>query len=82
MRINVRIKKKNEERLGPLLASGRVKPLFGSQVVEVTPERVRLKVGLGGPGDGERLRVRLRGRRAPFEFLKQCGVRFGGEEAS
>ena len=33
----VRIKKKNEERLAPLLASGRVKPLFGSQVAEITP---------------------------------------------
>ena len=41
----VRIKKKNEERLGPLLATGRVQPLFGSQVVEIRPDSVSLKVG-------------------------------------
>src|SRR6185503_1547311 len=41
----VRIKKKNEDRLAPLLAEGRVAPLFGSQVVEIGPGTVRLKVG-------------------------------------
>jgi thioredoxin reductase (NADPH) len=77
----VRIKKKNEERLAPLLAAGRIRTLFGSEVVEITPEHVRLRI---------REEVRelpndyvfvFAGGEPPFEFLKQCGVRFGGEEA-
>jgi thioredoxin reductase (NADPH) len=75
----VRIKKKNEERLAPLLASGRVQPLFGSQVVEIAPDLVRLKVG----GEVRELAndfvFVFAGGDPPFEFLKQCGVRFGGE---
>jgi thioredoxin reductase/NAD-dependent dihydropyrimidine dehydrogenase PreA subunit len=77
----VRIKKKNEERLAPLLASGRVKPLFGSQVAEVTPERVRLKVGSEVRELENDYVFVFAGGEPPFEFLKQCGVRFGGEEA-
>jgi thioredoxin reductase len=78
----VRIKKKNEERLAPLLASGRVQPLFGSQVVEITPDQVRLKVG----GEVRELAndfvFVFAGGDPPFEFLKQCGVRFGGEPSA
>jgi thioredoxin reductase/NAD-dependent dihydropyrimidine dehydrogenase PreA subunit len=77
----VRIKKKNEERLQPLLASGRVKPLFGSQVAEVTPERVRLKVGSEVQELENDYVFVFAGGEPPFEFLKKCGVRFGGEEA-
>jgi thioredoxin reductase/NAD-dependent dihydropyrimidine dehydrogenase PreA subunit len=78
----VRMKKKNEDRLAPLLASGRVKPLFGSQVTEVLPDRVRLKVG----SDVQELEndyvFVFAGGEPPFEFLKKCGVRFGGEQAA
>ena len=76
----VRIKKKNEERLAPLLASGRVKPVFGSQVAEVTPEGVRLKVGAEVQHLANDYVFVFAGGEPPFEFLKQCGVRFGGEE--
>jgi thioredoxin reductase/Pyruvate/2-oxoacid:ferredoxin oxidoreductase delta subunit len=77
----VRIKKKNEERLAPLLASGRVKPIFGSQVAEVTPDRVRLKVGTELQELENDYVFVFAGGEPPFEFLKQCGVRFGGDEA-
>jgi len=77
----VRIKKKNEERLAPLLSSGRIKPLFGSQVAEVTPDRVRLKVGTEVQELENDYVFVFAGGEPPFEFLKQCGVRFGGEEA-
>ena len=77
----VRIKKKNEERLAPLLSSGRIKPLFGSQVAEVTPDHVRLKVGTEVQELENDYVFVFAGGEPPFEFLKQCGVRFGGEEA-
>jgi dihydropyrimidine dehydrogenase (NAD+) subunit PreT len=77
----VRIKKKNEERLAPLLSSGRIKPLFGSQVAEVTPDRVRLKVGTQVQELENDYVFVFAGGEPPFEFLKQCGVRFGGEDA-
>ena len=41
----VRIKKKNQDRFAPLVAAGRIKPIFGSRVVEVLNDRVRLEVG-------------------------------------
>jgi thioredoxin reductase/Pyruvate/2-oxoacid:ferredoxin oxidoreductase delta subunit len=77
----VRIKKKNEERLAPLLASGRIKPVFGSQVSEVKPESVRLKVGSEVQELPNDYVFVFAGGEPPFEFLRQCGVRFGGQEA-
>jgi thioredoxin reductase/NAD-dependent dihydropyrimidine dehydrogenase PreA subunit len=77
----VRIKKKNEDRLAPLLASGRIQPLFGSQVVEITPDLVRLKVGSEVRELPNDYVFVFAGGEPPFEFLKQCGVRFGGGEA-
>ena len=76
----VRIKKKNEDRLAPLLASGRIQPLFGSQVVEITPDRVRLRVGSEVSEIANDYVFVFAGGEPPFEFLKQCGVRFGGTE--
>jgi thioredoxin reductase/NAD-dependent dihydropyrimidine dehydrogenase PreA subunit len=78
----VRIKKKNEDRLAPLLASGRIEPVFGSQVVDIAPERVRLKVGSEVREVENDYVFVFAGGEPPFEFLKQCGVRFGGEAAS
>jgi thioredoxin reductase (NADPH) len=78
----VRIKKKNEDRLAPLLASGRVRTAFGSQVVEIAPDRVRLKTGdevRDLPNDYVFV---FAGGEPPFDFLKACGVRFGGEQAA
>jgi thioredoxin reductase len=74
----VRIKKKNEERLAPLLASGRIRTLFGSQVVEIAPGRVRLAVGSEEREIANDYVFVFAGGEPPFEFLKQCGVRFGG----
>jgi thioredoxin reductase/ferredoxin len=78
----VRIKKKNEERLAPLLAAGRVQTVFNSQVVEIAAGRVRLQVS------GETLDVPndyvfvFAGGEPPFDFLKQSGVRFGDSAPS
>jgi thioredoxin reductase/NAD-dependent dihydropyrimidine dehydrogenase PreA subunit len=74
----VRIKKKNEDALAKMLASGRIIPLFNSQPVEITADAVRLKVG-----DEERELPNdyvfvFAGGVPPFELLKKAGVRMGG----
>src|SRR5688572_6578478 len=77
----VRIKRKNEERLAPLLAAGRIRPLFNSRVLEITPDRVRLKVGAGDLVIANDYVFVFAGGDPPFDFLKHCGVRFGGPPA-
>jgi thioredoxin reductase/Pyruvate/2-oxoacid:ferredoxin oxidoreductase delta subunit len=75
-----RIKKKNEERVERAIASGRVETLFDSQVKEILPDRVRLEVAGGEivelPNDYVFV---FAGGVPPFEFLRQAGVRFGGD---
>lgn len=77
----VRIKKKNEERFAPLVASGRIKPVFGSRVVEVLADRVRLEVGAAVHELPNDYVFVFAGGEPPFAFLKHCGVRFGGPAA-
>ena len=75
----VRLKKKNQDALDCLLAEGRVKPLFSSQPVEITPGSVRLKVGSETVEIANDYVFVVAGGVPPFDFLKQIGVRFGGE---
>lgn len=75
----VRIKKKNEQRLSELMSKGRAKALFGSEVTEIRDDRVRLKMGertVELPNDFVFV---FAGGEPPFDFLRQMGVRFGGE---
>lgn len=74
----VRLKKKNQDALDALLASGRVKPLFSSQPVEITPGSVRLKVGDEPVEIANDYVFVFAGGVPPFDFLKKIGVRFGG----
>lgn len=75
----VRIKRKNEERILALFREGRVRPLLGSEVVGIQTERVTLQRA------GERVELAndyvfvFAGGEPPFGFLRQIGVRFGGE---
>jgi thioredoxin reductase (NADPH) len=74
----VRLKKKNQDALDALLAAGKVNPLFGSQPVEIGPDRVKLKVKeqeVELPNDWVFV---FAGGVPPFDFLKKLGVRFGG----
>ncbi|HEX5718513.1 MAG TPA: NAD(P)-binding domain-containing protein [Thermoanaerobaculia bacterium] len=74
----VRLKKKNQDALDALLASGKIKPLFGSQPVEIASDRVKLKVKeqeVELPNDWVFV---FAGGVPPFDFLKKLGVRFGG----
>ena len=77
----VRIKKKNEERLAPLLAAGP-----GQAAVRLAGGRDRARArapqgGLRGREIENDYVFVFAGGEPPFEFLKQCGVRFGGAES-
>lgn len=75
----VRIKKKNEDRIAALIKSGRVRPLFGSEVVEIAERDVRLRMGSEEVRLGNDYVFVFAGGEPPFAFLRQIGVRFGGE---
>jgi thioredoxin reductase len=75
----VRIKKKNEERIAGLIRAGAVRPLFGSQVEGILKDLVRLRVedrAVELPNDYVFV---FAGGEPPFKFLRQIGLRFGGE---
>lgn len=75
----VRIKKKNEERIEELFRRGKVRSLFNSEVTEILKDCVRLRVGdkpMELPNDYVFV---FAGGEPPFGFLRQIGVRFGGE---
>jgi thioredoxin reductase len=78
----VRVKSKNEEGFRTLVAAGRLRPLFDSEVLEILPGRVRLAVGRPAPAPCE-LRndyvFVLAGGEPPFELVRSMGVRFGGQ---
>jgi thioredoxin reductase/NAD-dependent dihydropyrimidine dehydrogenase PreA subunit len=77
----VRIKKKNEERIAELMRTGKVRALFGSEVTEILPNRVRVRVGdapVELPNDYVFV---FAGGEPPFGFLREMGIRFGGEAA-
>ena len=69
----VRIKKKNEDRIAQLLANKRIDGLFSSEVERITPASVFVRDGDRRARAAERLRVRLRGRRAAVRAAAQGG---------
>ena len=75
----VRIKKKNEDRLAPLVAAGPHPPIFGSQVVEVLPDRVRLKIGDEVHELPNDYVFVFAGGEPPFDFLKRAACASAGK---
>jgi thioredoxin reductase len=75
----VRIKKKNEQRISEIMSKGRAKPLFGSEVTEILPDRVRLKMGERSVELPNDYVFVFAGGEPPFAFLRQIGIRFGGD---
>ena len=78
----VRIKRANEQRIAELLASGRIRGLFGTDVERITPGSVALRTAQGSlelPNDYVFV---FAGGEPPFELLKRAGVRLGGEEGA
>ncbi len=76
----VRIKRKNEERIASVLSSGRVRALFSSEVLSILPDRVRLRTGAQDVEVANDYVFVFAGGEPPFAFLRQAGVRFGGEQ--
>ena len=78
----VRIKKKNEDRFAPLVAAGRIKPdlrLAGGGGAAATACASRSGAAVHElPNDYVFV---FAGGEPPFDFLKHCGVRFGGPPA-
>lgn len=74
----VRIKKKNEDRINQLIASGRVQALFGSEVERIGAGSVSLRTAQGPRELPNDFVFVLAGGEPPFELLRKAGVRFGG----
>ncbi|MFN8094841.1 MAG: NAD(P)-binding domain-containing protein [Vicinamibacteria bacterium] len=77
----VRIKRKNEERIGQLLANRRIEGAFSSEVTSIRPTSVTLKTAAGEREMPNDYVFVFAGGEPPFELLRQIGVRFGGEKA-
>jgi thioredoxin reductase len=75
----VRIKRKNEERIGQLLASRRVEGAFETEVERIEASSVRLKAKGGVRELPNDYVFVFAGGEPPFELLRQVGVRFGGD---
>jgi thioredoxin reductase/Pyruvate/2-oxoacid:ferredoxin oxidoreductase delta subunit len=75
----VRIKRKNEQRISEIMSQGRAKALFGSEVTEILPDRVRLTMGERSVELPNDYVFVFAGGEPPFAFLRQVGIGFGGE---
>lgn len=76
----LRIKQRNAERITPLVESGAVEFLGGTTLTAIEPSRVQLA---GPDGPFERPNddvIILAGGLPPFPFLRELGIRFGGEQ--
>ena len=74
-----RIKKRNQDRIDPLLASGRIRALYSSEVLSISTDSVKLQVPEGEldiPNDDVFVLI---GGDPPYPFLQRIGIRFGGE---
>jgi len=77
----VRIKRKNQDKIEPLLEAGTIRPMMPSQVIDIGSDEVALRNG--SAGDSPRV-IRndyvfvFAGGVPPFGFLRDMGVRFGG----
>lgn len=76
-----RIKTKNRERLEKMLKRGRLEAIYSSQVREIAEGSVRLELAGGEERriDNDYVFVMIGGL-PPFPFLREAGIRFGGED--
>jgi len=77
----LRIKQRNAERIAPLMASGAVDFRGGTTVKRIEEDRVVLEGASGAaivPNDDV---IVLAGGIPPFGFLRDMGIRFGGDQA-
>ena len=74
-----RVKAKNLETLDKLVRRGKIRPLLGSEVLEIGPDQVRLRTAEGEIAIANDYVFVLIGGEPPFPFLHSIGVRFGDE---
>lgn len=75
----VRIKRKNEERVGRLLADRRIEGVFSSEVEAIRERAVTLRTVSGTREMANDFVFVFAGGDPPFELLRKVGVRFGGD---
>ena len=74
-----RIKTKNEERVNELIAAGKIKTFFNSNVTEICDDTVKIQTendSIEIPNDYIFI---FAGGEPPFDLLKKIGIAFGGE---
>jgi thioredoxin reductase (NADPH) len=77
-----RIKQKNQKAIDRLIQKGAIRPIFSSQVDEITPTSVRLRVGEDTITEIQNDYVFVSiGGEPPFRLLGKFGIQFGGENA-
>lgn len=77
-----RVKKKNEDRVNALIREGRIKPIFESQVTEISATTATLRAPAGTVQIVNDYVFVFIGGVPPFEMLKQIGIHFGGEQSA
>ncbi len=76
-----RVKAKNLETLDKLVRRGKIRPLLGSEVLEIGRDEVRIRTAEGELTLANDYVFVLIGGEPPFPFLRSIGVRFGDEAA-
>lgn len=74
-----RIKKRNEERIAPLIKQGKIIPYFNSEVVRIDPESVTLTTAGVETVIPNTTVFIFAGGDPPFGLLQNIGVQFGGD---
>ena len=77
-----RVKAKNLETLDKLVRRGKIRPLLGSEVLEIGDGEVRLRTAQGEISIANDYVFVLIGGEPPFPFLRSIGVVFGNESAA
>ena len=67
------------ETLDKLVRRGKIRPLLGSEVLEISRDQVRLRTPEGEIAIANDYVFVLIGGEPPFPFLRSVGVRFGDE---
>jgi thioredoxin reductase/Pyruvate/2-oxoacid:ferredoxin oxidoreductase delta subunit len=77
-----RIKRKNQQAIDSLVAAGRIRAVFESEVESIESGAVTLRcAGRTERLDNDYVFVMIGGD-PPFDLLRRCGVRFGGDPSA
>jgi len=77
-----RIKQKNQKAIESLIARGRVRAAFETEVAAIAPDHVMLRAGTATERVENDYVFVLIGGEPPFELLRRIGLRFGGDPSA